>query len=99
MVVRVLTPHALEVERGTPMSKKAKPRVTGEYNRDGYTVSVDGEEVYQAGNSPDESTSWAKDEEGLNLRTLRRYCIQTSKEFAVERSGVFVGVQRADPSD
>jgi hypothetical protein len=65
------------------------PEVTGEYSDDGYRIFVDGEEMYEAGNHPMESTSWISD--GLSLDTMRKYCIQTGKEVAQERGGVFTG--------
>ena len=30
----------------------------------------------------------------LPLRTLRKFCIKTTREIAVERRGIFAGVER-----
>lgn len=69
-------------------------KVSGEYNEDGYRILADGEEVYSAGNNPQESQSYSS--EGLPLKTLRAFCIQTAREIADENNGDFLGVQRVD---
>ena len=69
--------------------------VSGEYNRDGYTVLVNDEPVYAAGNHKLESTSHAtRPENRLNLRTLRQFCALTCRLIAGERNGAFAGVER-----
>jgi hypothetical protein len=68
----------------------ARPVIVGEYHEHGYTITLmaddraDDEELYSAGNSPDDSQAYSAPEHGLPLKTIRQYCEQTGKELAVE---------------
>lgn len=73
---------------------KTQSIVTGEYNRHGYAVNLDGVEFYRAGNSPHESTTVVALEHALPLRTLREYCRNTSREIATEQKAKFGGITR-----
>ena len=74
---------------------KKKPCVHGEYNRNGYEVWVGGQVVYSAGNHVHDSTQPAVSEKDrLSLHTIRRFCFKTTREIALERSGVLGGVER-----
>ena len=66
---------------------KDMPLVSGEYDENGYAVFVDGEEVYSAGNNPDESQSHSTDKP-LPLKKLRQYCLISMEQIADERKGV-----------
>jgi len=74
---------------------KRRPVVRGEYNRNGYEVWSDGQHVYSAGNHVQDSTQPAlREQDRLPLKTIRRFCIKTAREFATEHRGRFVGVER-----
>jgi hypothetical protein len=74
---------------------KKPPSVHGEYNRNGYEVWVGGRVVYQAGNHVHDSTQPAMTEKDrLPLRTIRQFCLKTARDIAVERGGLFAGVER-----
>lgn len=66
--------------------------ITGRYNRYGYVISIDGEEVYRAGNHPLESSQVLEPsrhiEETLSLEALEVFCQQTAEEIADEENGV-----------
>ena len=66
--------------------------VTGRYNRYGYVIEVDGEEVYRAGNNPLESSEALEPSRHIGktvpLETLAEYCRQTAGEIAEEERGV-----------
>ena len=71
--------------------------LSGNYNRDGYTITDEtGEIVYEAGNNPLESSSRVRHDEGLDLRTIRRYCIQTGREMAAESGAEFARAERVE---
>jgi hypothetical protein len=71
------------------------PSVRGEYSRHGYEVWMGGRLVYAAGNHVQDSTQPAtRKEDRLPLRTIRKFCFKTTREIAVERGGVFAGVER-----
>jgi hypothetical protein len=75
--------------------------VTGEYNLDGYTVSIlaNGKVVSDEsfGNSPQDSTSFERDSHyALSLRQLRSACIKTGKEIAAERQAKWSGCKRVE---
>jgi hypothetical protein len=73
-------------------------RVYGMYNKWGYRVcTVDGDELYTAGNSPHDSGTSVDD--GLPLRKLRSMCIRTAKEIAAERGVDFIDVERIEDED
>jgi hypothetical protein len=74
---------------------KRSPSVHGEYSRNGYEVWIGGRAVYAAGNHVHDSTQPAmRARDRLPLRTLRKFCIKTTREIAVERRGIFAGVER-----
>jgi hypothetical protein len=74
---------------------KQPPVIHGEYNRNGYEVWVGGRVVYAAGNHAHDSTQPALcEKDRLPLRTIRKFCIKTTREIAAERRGIFGGVER-----
>jgi hypothetical protein len=75
---------------------KQKPVVHGQYNRNGYEVWVGVRLVNMAGNHAQDSTQPALcKRDRLPLKTIRRFCIKTAREIAVEHHGRFAGVERA----
>lgn len=58
--------------------------ITGEYNKNGYQIFSDNEEIYSATNNPHASQGPVVSD-GVPLVTLRKWCRQTAKEFAKER--------------
>jgi hypothetical protein len=79
-----------------PFNRTKKPPVIhGEYSRDGYEVWIGSRLVYTAGNHVRDSTQLAMcEEDRLPLRTIRKFCIKTTREMAAERREVFAGVER-----
>jgi len=74
---------------------KQPPVIHGEYSRLGYEVWMAGRVVYSAGNHVHDSTQPATcREDRLPLRTIRKFCQRTTREIAVERGGIFAGVER-----
>jgi hypothetical protein len=71
-------------------------QVIGYYNALEYRVEIDGKEVYQAGNSPDDSQAYTSKENGVGLRTMRSYCIYTTHEIAKENHAKYGGVERME---
>ena len=75
-------------------------RLVGYYNRDGYRIERPddhgGRILYEAGNNPLESSSHVDQEDGLPLRTIRRFCLQTGREMAAEMDGTFAGAEREE---
>jgi hypothetical protein len=71
-------------------------QVIGYYNGLEYRVEIDGKEVYHAGNSPFESQTFVREDDGVGLRIMRSYCIQTAKEIAKENNAKYVGVERIE---
>ena len=77
------------------MNHKAKPEVSAEYNENGYTISVNGVEVYSAGNNRHESVGQAlPGSTPLPLSKLRSFAIQTGKAIADERNGKWLGATK-----
>jgi hypothetical protein len=71
-----------------------QPVIHGEYNGNGYEVWIGGRIVYSAGNHVHDSTQRAlHSEDRLPLRTIRKFCIKTTREIAAERRGIFAGVE------
>ncbi len=63
--------------------------ITGRYNRYGYVIEIDGEEVYRAGNHPLESSQISEPTgHSLSLKTLAAFCQQTADEIADEIGGI-----------
>ena len=58
--------------------------ITGEHGTFGYAVLHNGEQIYQAGNSPHDSHQCVEADAGLSLATLRQYCLDTMVEMAGE---------------
>lgn len=74
---------------------KQQPVIHGEYSRNGYDVWMDDQVVYSAGNHIHDSTQPATcEKDRLPLRTIRKFCIKTTREIAIERRGIFAGVER-----
>lgn len=72
-----------------------RPIVHGEYNRNGYEVWIGGQVVYTAGNHVHDSSQPALcAEDRLPLKTLRQFCIKTTRDIATEHHGRFAGVER-----
>ena len=76
-------------------SSKRRPVVRGEYNRNGYEIWIDDRPDYSAGNHVQDSSQPALcKQDRLPLITIRRFCIKTAREIAIEHHGRFVGVER-----
>ncbi len=76
---------------------KTRPVVTGEYNADGYTISVDGTYYSAFGSSIHDSTQpGTTPADTLPLARLRQHCVKTGKEIAGEVGGVWRGAERSD---
>ena len=74
---------------------RQQPVIHGEYSRNGYEVWIGGRAVYAAGNHVHDSTQPAMcQQDRLPLRTIRKFCIRTTREIAAERRGIFAGVER-----
>jgi len=71
-------------------------KVIGYYNALEYRIELDGVEVYTAGNSPHESQTYVTADMGVGLRTMRSYCITTSKALAKEHNAEYVGVEKIE---
>lgn len=65
---------------------KNKPKISIEYDADGYQVFKDGVEIYSAGNHPFDSQANCESNP-LPLSTLRKFAIQTAGEIAAECGG------------
>lgn len=74
-------------------------QVTAEYNRIEYTVFLNGEEVYSAGNAPGDSSLRIPSERGVGLRNMRKFCIKTAKQIAAEKKAEYAGVERIPDRD
>jgi hypothetical protein len=70
--------------------------IFGFYNEQGYRLFENGndEPIYEAGNSPCESTTTVA--EGVGVKQLRAWCVQTGKEMAKERGMAWEGCSRED---
>ncbi len=68
-------------------------KIIGYYNELEYRIELDGKEIYTASNSPFDSQAYTSAGEGVGLATMRKYCIQTSKELAKENKTRYIGVQ------
>jgi hypothetical protein len=74
--------------------------VTGEYNRNGYTVFRNGEEVYSAGNHGQDSTEHESAPRfAVHLHKLSAMCRQTVREIAAESGDVAGDVSRGEESE
>ena len=68
-------------------------KVIGYYCNYQYEVTIDGETLYAAGNSPGCSQTYTTKENGLPLETMKKFCEQTSREMAKENNTEFIGVE------
>ena len=71
-------------------------KVIGYYNELEYRVELDGKEIYTAGNSKFDSQAYTSADEGVGIKTMRSYCIQTAKELAKEHNAEYIGVERIE---
>lgn len=83
------------------MKEQMVPCLIGFYHRHGYNLwrQEDGqlvEQVYEAGNSPCDSTMMVPVERGEDLETLHRFCEQTGKEMAAELNLPWAGCSEED---
>ena len=78
------------------VTASAKQRlVRGEYNRNGYEVWLGNRLVYSAGNHIHDSSQPALcAEDRLPLATLRKFCIKTARDLALEHGGLSATVER-----
>lgn len=72
---------------------KNKNIVIGYYNTLQYSVALNGEEVYKAGNSPYDSQIYVSANDGVGLAKMKSFCIQTSKDLAKEHKAKYLGVK------
>ena len=74
---------------------KAKcPTVWARFDAQGYEVLVDGQPVYEAGNSQRDSTAIETDAlYAVPVKTLARYASRTGKEIAQEIGGKWIGIE------
>lgn len=69
-----------------------KTVVVGEYSRDGYVVmTADGREMHSAGANEHDSYAPGR---GVLLATIRRWCVRTGREIALEMGAAWGGVER-----
>lgn len=67
----------------------------GYYNEWGYRIfDINGDEIYNAGNSPHESSGVVARADGLPLTTLREFCNYTGKMIAKDNDGKWFGCKR-----
>lgn len=67
----------------------------GYYNEWGYRIfDINGDEIYNAGNSPHESSGVVARADGLPLTTLREFCNYTGKMIAKDNDGKWLGCKR-----
>lgn len=69
--------------------------ITGEYSAIEYTILLDDQPIYDAGNSLHDSYVRVPGARGIGLAKMREYCIQTAKELAQEHGAEYRGVERA----
>jgi len=70
--------------------------VHGEYNGWYYRVFLNGEEIYWAGNSPQDSQVSVPKSRGVGESKMRQYCKQTCEDIAFENGASNRGVQKVD---
>lgn len=83
----------------------SKIKLIGFYHEHGYNIhevsdgkKLSDEPVYQAGNSPYDSSMMVPVERGESLDTLKKWCEQTGKEMAAEQGVEWGGCEReSDP--
>ncbi len=101
-VKSIIEAHAAEsggVESNIKQSFRAS-RLIGYYNEYGYFIMDlnTNEELYNAGNSPFDSTSILPMDKGVGLDAVKEFCESTGKEMADELSGKFLGCEYVEPS-
>lgn len=76
-------------------------KIIGYYHAYGYRIedNLDGEMLYEAGNSFYDSTSVIDKDQGLNIKTIKKYCERTGKEIAEEKSGEWLGAYQDENVD
>jgi len=74
--------------------KKHKDVVCGEYSATEYEVLKNGQPIHSAGNALGDSTMIVPAERGVGLRTMRKFCINTTKQLAKENKAIYGGVDR-----
>lgn len=67
--------------------------IIGYYNELQYYITLNGEEIYRAGNSPYESQTYVSAEDGVGRRKMRSYCIITSRSLAKGHNAKYGGVE------
>ncbi|QLE46486.1 hypothetical protein FD723_40455 (plasmid) [Nostoc sp. C052] len=67
--------------------RKNKPHFIGQYNEITYVVIKSNTVIYQAGNSPLESTTFVDKSEGVGKDMMKDFCKTTTKELAEENGG------------
>jgi len=80
------------------------PCIVGFYSRKGYNIHLQEEGqltecLYEAGNSPFESTTIVPMDRGLTLATMRKYCEQTGREIAEEQGLEWLGCSEEDEGE
>lgn len=84
-------PSGLNESEGNIMKK-----AISYYNEYHYTVEIDGEEVYEAGNNPYDSQGYIHDLENsevIPLETMKQYCEKTTREIAEEQGVEYIGIE------
>jgi hypothetical protein len=78
--------------------KSKQKEVRGFYNALKYSIEIDGEIVYTAGNGRGDSQAYVSAANGVGLEKMHEYCEQTANEFAEEtEGGIFVGITKNLP--
>lgn len=74
-----------------------KQIVTGDYNLSGYNVCLGDECIYWAGNHAKDSQQHAPaGADALPLRTIRSFCIKSTRELAAQHKAEYGGVTRIE---
>jgi hypothetical protein len=70
--------------------------VTGTFSNYGYDIFLDGQPVYAAGNSAQDSAALADPGYELALAQVAGFCEQSAREIAAEVGAVFGGIEEED---
>jgi hypothetical protein len=76
-----------------------KNKVIGYYNELEYSIvefnedEPMGNELYRAGNHPNDSQVYTSKEKGVGLDTMKKYCKQTTKDIAKEHKAKYGGIE------
>ena len=69
--------------------------LSGRYNAARYVIEDEnGEEVYEAGNSPYESQGYIGSKDGVGLEVMKNYCTSTLVEMCREKNSENGGVEQ-----